>query len=123
MIDCVLFSLQEVVQEYRDRQREINVRPIKKVVEAKARKKRRALRRIEKTKKKAENIAENMAMTDYDKAQQIRQYGPRTLSNLFYRILPSFTRFYQVLASSREFYLVLPSFTEFYQVLSSSIEF
>ena len=112
-----------MVQEYRDRQREINVRPIKKVVEAKARKKRRALRRIEKTKKKAENIAENMAMTDYDKAQQIRQYGPRTLSNLFYRILPSFTRFYQVLASSREFYLVLPSFTEFYQVLSSSIEF
>ena len=62
------------MQEYRDRMKEINVRPIKKVVEAKARKKRRAIKRLEKTKKKADMISENMGMSDYDKAQQIRQY-------------------------------------------------
>ena len=69
-----LIRWQEVVQEYRDRMKEINVRPIKKVVEAKARKKRRTIRRMEKTKKKADMIAENMGLSDYDKAQQIRQY-------------------------------------------------
>lgn len=62
------------MQEYRDRMKEINVRPIKKVVEAKARKKRRATSRMERAKKKADMISENMGMSDYDKAQQIRQY-------------------------------------------------
>lgn len=62
-----------MVQEYKERMKEINVRPIKKVVEAKARKKRRLIRRMEKTKKKAETISETMGMSDYDKAQQIRQ--------------------------------------------------
>ena len=63
----------ELVQEYRDRMKEINVRPIKKVVEAKARKKRRLVRRVDKARKKADTISENMGMSDYDKAQQIRQ--------------------------------------------------
>merc|ERR1712071_646467 len=62
----------ELVQEYRDRMKEINVRPIKKVVEAKARKKRRATGRMERAKKKADMISETMGISDYDKAQQIR---------------------------------------------------
>ena len=69
-----LMCLQEVVQQYKDRMKEINVRPIKKVVEAKARKKRRTMRRMEKARKKADTISETMGMSDYDKAQQIRQY-------------------------------------------------
>jgi hypothetical protein len=66
--------LQEVVQQYKDKMKEINVRPIKKVVEAKARKKRRTMRRMEKARKKADTISETMGISDYDKAQQIRQY-------------------------------------------------
>ncbi|XP_046641788.1 pre-rRNA 2'-O-ribose RNA methyltransferase FTSJ3-like [Daphnia pulicaria] len=62
----------EVVQQYKDKMKEINVRPIKKVVEAKARKKRRTMRRMEKARKKADTISETMGMSDYDKAQQIR---------------------------------------------------
>lgn len=69
-----LMCLQEVVQQYKDKMKEINVRPIKKVVEAKARKKRRTMRRMEKARKKADTISETMGMSDYDKAQQIRQY-------------------------------------------------
>ncbi|XP_070572272.1 pre-rRNA 2'-O-ribose RNA methyltransferase FTSJ3-like [Ptychodera flava] len=62
----------EMVAEYRERLREINARPIKKVAEAKARKKRKSLKRLEKARKKAEEISSTVDMGDREKAHQIK---------------------------------------------------
>ncbi|VDP18419.1 unnamed protein product [Soboliphyme baturini] len=63
----------EMVEKYRLRLREINARPIKKVAEAKARKKKRALRQLEKAKKKAEGILESEGITEAEKAKELRK--------------------------------------------------
>ena len=48
-----------VVDFYKNRQKDVNVKTIKKVVEAKARKKRKLTKRMDKAKKRASNILEN----------------------------------------------------------------
>ncbi|KAK4875238.1 hypothetical protein RN001_011660 [Aquatica leii] len=63
----------EMVEEYKKRVQEINARPIKKVIEAKARKKKRALRKLERAKKKIEAVLENVDVSDREKARQLQQ--------------------------------------------------
>ncbi|CAF0795514.1 unnamed protein product [Adineta ricciae] len=69
----------ELVQRYKAKMREIDERPSKKVSEAKARKKRRELRKLEKVKKKAEPLLDNPDLDNKERNKQIkdlyRKYG------------------------------------------------
>ncbi|XP_044154286.1 pre-rRNA 2'-O-ribose RNA methyltransferase FTSJ3 [Bufo gargarizans] len=62
----------ETMDEYRRRQRELNARPIKKVAEAKARKRRRMLKKMEQAKKKAEAVVNTIDISEREKAAQLR---------------------------------------------------
>lgn len=61
----------EAAAAIKEKQKELNARPIKKVLEAQGRKKMRALRRLEKLKKKSDLINEDSAKSERDKADEI----------------------------------------------------
>ncbi|VDO06850.1 unnamed protein product [Haemonchus placei] len=61
------------VEEYRKRLRELNARPCKKVAEAKERKRRKALRRLEAAKKKAEGVLENENLEHSEKVREMKK--------------------------------------------------
>ncbi|MBN3298569.1 SPB1 protein, partial [Amia calva] len=62
----------EMVEEYKQRWREINARPIKRVAEAKARKKRRMLKKMEQAKKKAEAVVNTVDISEREKMAQLK---------------------------------------------------
>ena len=63
----------EAVAALRAKMRALDARPIKKVAEAKARKKFKAAQRLEKAMKKAEGVNETTDMTEREKAKQIEK--------------------------------------------------
>ncbi|KAI9460934.1 Spb1 C-terminal domain-containing protein [Lactarius psammicola] len=63
----------EAVQALRAKQRALDARPIKKIAEAKARKKLKAAQRIEKALKKAEGVTNTNDLTEREKAQQVEK--------------------------------------------------
>ncbi|KJH41720.1 ribosomal RNA large subunit methyltransferase J [Dictyocaulus viviparus] len=63
----------EQVQEYRNRLKELNARPCKKVAEAKERKRRRLLHRMQAARKKAEKVLENENLEPLEKAREMKK--------------------------------------------------
>jgi AdoMet-dependent rRNA methyltransferase SPB1 len=61
----------EAALAIKEKMKQLNARPIKKVAEAKGRKKMRALARLEKLKKKSDLIAEDSDKSEKDKAEEI----------------------------------------------------
>ncbi|KAJ3570254.1 hypothetical protein NP233_g4529 [Leucocoprinus birnbaumii] len=70
----------EAIAALRAKQRALDARPIKKVAEAKARKKLKAAQRLEKAMKKAEGVNETTDMTEREKAKQIEKLMQKGLS-------------------------------------------
>ncbi|KAM9386238.1 pre-rRNA 2'-O-ribose RNA methyltransferase FTSJ3 [Pholidichthys leucotaenia] len=62
----------EMVEEYKQKWKEINARPIKKVAEAKARKKRKMLKKMEQAKKKAEAVVNTVDISEREKMAQLK---------------------------------------------------
>jgi len=63
----------EMIQEIKNKYAEINAKDIKKVAEAKARKKKKSLAKMEKAKSKATKIADSSELTNKQKSKQIEQ--------------------------------------------------
>lgn len=71
----------EAVAALRAKQRALDARPIKKVAEAKARKKYKASQRLEKAMKKAEGVNATSDMSEREKAQQIEKLMRKGMSS------------------------------------------
>jgi len=63
----------EVVDFYKNRAKDVNIKTIKKVVEAKARKKRKLHKMLDKAKKKASSLLENEDLGNREKANEIKK--------------------------------------------------
>merc|ERR1712066_922104 len=63
----------ELVEKYREKGKEMNVKTIKKVVEAKARRKRRVARKLDQARKKSAHILENNDIGSREKANEINK--------------------------------------------------
>uniref|UniRef100_A0AAR2IU95 pre-rRNA processing protein FTSJ3 n=1 Tax=Pygocentrus nattereri TaxID=42514 RepID=A0AAR2IU95_PYGNA len=63
---------QEMVEEYKEKWKQINARPIKRLAEAKARKKRRMLKKMEQAKKKAEAVVNTVDISEREKMAQLK---------------------------------------------------
>ncbi|XP_061189741.1 pre-rRNA 2'-O-ribose RNA methyltransferase FTSJ3-like [Saccostrea echinata] len=61
------------IEEYKMKMKALNARPIKKIAEAKARKKRKEVKKLERVRKKAEAISDTADIADRDKWMQIKQ--------------------------------------------------
>ncbi|CAI2164310.1 11166_t:CDS:10 [Funneliformis geosporum] len=68
----------EAVEIIRQRMKALNARPIKKIAEAKARKKMRAIKRLAKLQNKTDVIVETPSMTEKEKAQTISKMIAKT---------------------------------------------
>ncbi|XP_034438296.1 pre-rRNA 2'-O-ribose RNA methyltransferase FTSJ3 isoform X1 [Hippoglossus hippoglossus] len=62
----------EMVEEFKQKWKEIDARPIKRVAEAKARKKRRMLKKMEQAKKRAEAVVNTVDITEREKMAQLK---------------------------------------------------
>ncbi|KAL7855257.1 hypothetical protein SRHO_G00174470 [Serrasalmus rhombeus] len=62
----------EMVEEYKEKWKQINARPIKRLAEAKARKKRRMLKKMEQAKKKAEAVVNTVDISEREKMAQLK---------------------------------------------------
>ena len=71
----------EMVREFKERLKEINARPIKKIAEAKARKKQRSMKRLEKMKKKVQGIMDTPDALDGEKMQQLKRLYQKSKQN------------------------------------------
>ena len=63
----------QAVEYYKNKQNDVNVKTIKKVVEAKARKKRRLAKKMDKAKKRAATVLENADLGSREKAKEIER--------------------------------------------------
>ncbi|XP_021458974.2 pre-rRNA 2'-O-ribose RNA methyltransferase FTSJ3 isoform X2 [Oncorhynchus mykiss] len=64
----------EMVEENKAKWKEINARPIKRVAEAKARKKSRMLKKMESAKKKAEAVVSTVDIGEREKMAHLKRY-------------------------------------------------